>query len=119
MTDPTHDKLDLGHDAEPDGRLLDDLRVVGGPGSIAIVAALLAAGAVTFAVLRWHLLPARLALLIGVGTAICGNSTPASRIGTRKPVNTVGAPSAPSIHGSTSLALLSSSATLFSVLAAR
>lgn len=53
---------------------LDDLRVVGGPGAITIGAALLAAAVVTAVVLRLQLLPQRLALLIAVGTAICGNS---------------------------------------------
>lgn len=53
---------------------LDDLGAVGGRGVLAICAALLAAAAVGFVVLRLDLLPRRLALLIAVGTAICGNS---------------------------------------------
>lgn len=53
---------------------LDDLRVVGGPGLLTIAAALLAAAVVAVVVLRLGLLPRRLAILIAVGTAICGNS---------------------------------------------
>lgn len=53
---------------------LSDLRAVGGPGALVIGAALLAALLVSVVVLRLRLLPRRLAVLIAVGTAICGNS---------------------------------------------
>jgi uncharacterized integral membrane protein (TIGR00698 family) len=53
---------------------ITDLGVVGARGAVAIGAALLAAAMVTTVVLRLQLLPRRLAVLIAVGTAICGNS---------------------------------------------